>query len=71
MNTSGPAGGGGKKKKRESGPGGRVMGAETRPARGGSGPERVHWEEAGVRCDQSRNNKYGRLDEAHLKGRAA
>lgn len=45
------------------------MAPKTRPARGGSGPERVHWEEAGVRCDQSRNNKYGAVDEANLKVR--
>ena len=42
---------------------------DTRPARGGSGPERVHWEEAGVRCDLSRTSKYAALDEAHLKVR--
>ncbi len=28
--------------------------SKTRPARGGNGPERVHWEEAGVLCDLSR-----------------
>ena len=32
----------------------------TRPARGGSGPERVHWEEAGVRCELCRAYEYPR-----------
>ena len=34
---------------------------ETRPARGGSGPDRVHWEEAGVRCDLRRMYQYRHL----------
>jgi hypothetical protein len=44
----------------------RVIPEDTSGPRG-SGPERVHWEEAGVRCDMNRIPKYERLDEAHLK----
>jgi hypothetical protein len=33
----------------------------------GSGPDRVHWEEAGVHCELCRISKYARGDEAHLK----
>jgi hypothetical protein len=40
---------------------------KTSPARGGSGPDIVHWEEAGVHATTGRRYQYLALDERQLK----